>query len=58
MQPGDSMMIPCRGGPTGWRTAVFPPPLEVPLGDGFLVLVDEGPPEHWTYEFIASRFDA
>ena len=52
------MMIPCRGEPTGWRTATFPPPLEVEAGDGLYVLVDDGPPEHWMYEFVAIGADA
>ena len=58
MDVGEQMMIPCRGGPTGWRTATFPPPLEVEAGDGLFVLVDDGPPEHWMYEFVAIGADA
>ena len=45
-------MIPCRGGPTGWRTATFPPPLEFEVAAGVYVLVDDGPPECWMYEFV------
>lgn len=53
MENGEQMLIPCRGGPTGWRTATFPPALEVEVGDGVYVLVDDGPTEHWMYEFVA-----
>lgn len=47
------MMLPCEGGPVGWRLATFPPPLEIALDDGVYVLVDDGPPGQWTYEFVA-----
>jgi len=52
MRDGEPMMIPCRGGPTGWRTATFPPPLEVEINAGVYVLVDDGQPECWMYEFV------
>lgn len=52
------MMLPCQGGPTGWRTATFPPPVEVEVGGGLYVLVDDGPPEGWSYEFVAVGADA
>lgn len=45
------MLIPCRGGPSAWRTATFPPPVEVVLVEGVYVLVDDGAPETWRYEF-------
>lgn|GEM_PF-2087612 len=46
MDVGERMMIPCRGGPVGWRAARFPPPLEIELGDGLYVLDQEiGPIE-------------
>ena len=51
-------MIPCRGGPTGWRTATFPPPPEVEVEMGVYVLVDDGPPEYWMYEFVDVAIDA
>lgn len=54
MDDGELMMIPCRGGPAGWRTATFPPPYEIRVADGHYVLVDDGPPEQWSYEFIGS----
>ncbi len=58
MRDGEPMMIPCRGGPTGWRTATFPPPFEIEVDRGLYVLVDDGPPEHWTYDFLDVAVDA
>ena len=58
MGDGEPMMIPCRGGPTGWRTATFPPPLEVVVDMGVYVLVDDGRPGQWMYEFVDVRVDA
>lgn len=58
MRDGDPMMLPCQGGPTGWRTATFPPPVEVEVGGGLYVLVDDGPPEGWSYEFVSVGADA
>jgi hypothetical protein len=49
------MMIRCVGGPTPWRAATFPAPVEVDVDDGVYVLVDDGPPEAWAYEFVADR---
>jgi hypothetical protein len=59
MDDGDRMLIPCRGGPTAWRAATFPPPLEIaidgaPLG-GVYVLIDDGPVEEWSYQFVAQE---
>lgn len=34
------------------RAVVYPPPLEIEVAEGTLVLVDDGPPESWVYEFI------
>jgi len=58
MRDGDPMLIPCQGGPTGWRSATFPPPLEFEVDDGVYVLVDDGTPEYWTYEFIVGGVGA
>ncbi len=52
------MMLPCTGGPTGWRAATFPPPLEFVVADGVYVLVDDGPIEAWSYEFVSTRVGA
>ena len=46
------MLIPCVGGPSSSRLVRYPPPLEVPEETGLYVLVDDGPPERWTYEFV------
>lgn len=53
MFDGDPMLIRCDGGATVWRTAIFPPAGELPVADGIYVLVDEGPPEQWWYQFIS-----
>lgn len=58
MRDDEPMMIPCRGGPTGWRTATFPPPLEFEVDAGVYVLVDDGPPECWMYEFVRVGVEA
>ena len=52
MVDGEPMLIRCEGGVTPWRTATFPPAGEFPVTDGIHVFVDEGPPEHWWYQFI------
>ena len=50
------MLIPCSGGPAGWRSTLFPPPIEFVVDDGadhgIYVLIDDGPPEQWSYEFV------
>jgi hypothetical protein len=53
LQPGDRMLIRCEGGPSISRLERYPPPLEVEERDGMYVLVDEGPPEQWWYEFVS-----
>ena len=54
METGDRMLIPCEGGPSRSRLVRFPPPLEIEERDGTYVLVDEGPSEHWRYDFVSS----
>ncbi len=51
-EPGERMLLPCDGGPSTSRLVTFPPPLEIPEHDGMYVLVDEGPPAHWSYTFV------
>jgi hypothetical protein len=46
------MLIPCRGGPSAWRRARFPPPVELELDDGVYVLVDDQSLDTWMYEFV------
>lgn len=45
------MLIPCEGGPSSSRLVRYPPPLEIEERGGTYVLVDDGPPEFWRYEF-------
>ena len=52
MEPGERMLIPCRGGPSTSRLVRYPPPVEVAERGGMYVLVDDGPPEHWSYDFV------
>jgi hypothetical protein len=40
------------GGPAIGRAVLFPPPLEIEVVGGLYVLVDDGPPEHWRYDFV------
>ncbi len=46
------MLVPCVGGPSVSRLVRYPPPLEIAEQGGAYVLVDEGPPEHWRYDFV------
>ena len=46
------MLIWCQGGPAIGRAVTYPPPLEIGAGDGMYVLVDDGPPEEWHYDFV------
>jgi hypothetical protein len=52
METGERMLLPCRGGPSTSRLERFPPAVEVRERGGMYVLVDDGPPEEWCYEFI------
>lgn len=52
VQDGDRMLIRCNGGPSISRLVRYPPPLEIEERGGVYVLVDDGPPELWRYEFI------
>lgn len=52
MEPGQRMLIRCEGGPSQSRLARFPPPVEVEEDEGLYVLVDDGPPEGWWYQFV------
>jgi hypothetical protein len=53
MFDGELMLIPCEGGLTAWRTGTFPPAVEFDVDDGVYVLVDDGSPELWWYQFIS-----
>jgi hypothetical protein len=52
VEDGERMLLPCRGGPSVGRAERYPPRLEIPVEGGVYVLVDEGPVEHWSYEFV------
>jgi hypothetical protein len=52
MDDGDRMLIPCAGGPSVSRLVRYPPPLEIEAQGGMYVLVDDGPPERWRYDFV------
>ena len=54
-EEGDRMLVPCRGGPNLSRAVFFPPPLEIEVDRGMYVLVDDGPPQDWFYEFVDER---
>jgi hypothetical protein len=49
---GERIFVWCAGGPAVGRAVQFPPPLEIAVDGGIYVLVDDGPPEHWRYEFV------
>ena len=53
VERGDRMLVWCEGGPSIGRAVRFPPPLDLEADGGIYVLVDDGPPESWRYEFIA-----
>jgi hypothetical protein len=52
MEAGERMLIWCDGGPSMGRAARFPPPVEIEVEGGMYVLVDDGPPEQWHYDFV------
>ena len=54
LRPGDQLFIRCRGGPSYSRLETFPPRLEIEERGGVYVLVDDGPPEAWRYEFVGA----
>ena len=53
LREGDRMLLRCQGGgPSGARLVYFPPPLEIPERGGMYVLVDDGPPNEWCYDWV------
>lgn len=48
----DRMLIPCEGGPSISRLVRYPPPPEIDERGGIYVLVDDGPPALWRYDFV------
>lgn len=55
MEPGERLLIPCVGGPAMSRLVHHPAPLEIEVTGGIYVLVDEGPPETWRYDFVSDE---
>lgn len=51
---GERMLIPCEGGPSISRLVRYPPPLEIEERHGVYVLIDDGPPEQWRYDFVVT----
>ena len=56
-EDGDRMLIPCDGGPCMSRLETFPPPLEIIEHGGIYVLVDDGLPRDWRYQFVPTSVD-
>lgn len=54
-EPGDRMLIWCEGGPSRARLVTFPPPLEIEERGGTYVLVDDGAPQEWRYQFVVGQ---
>lgn len=52
VEDGDRMLIPCDGGPSISRLVRYPPPVEIEERGGVYVLVHDGGPELWRYEFV------
>jgi hypothetical protein len=51
------MLLACDGGPSMSRLVHWPPPVEIPDRGGMYVLVDDGPPEAWRYEWVPRTLD-
>lgn len=49
------MLIRCEGGPCNSRLVRYPPPIEIEEHGGMYVLVDEGAPQEWCYEFVPNH---
>jgi hypothetical protein len=52
VEDGERMLISCVGGPDYSRLVRYPPPLEIEEDEGVYVLVDDGPPHEWRYQFV------
>lgn len=52
---GERMLIPCDGGPSISRLVRYPPPVEIEAPGGVYVLIDDGRPELWRYEFVRAE---
>jgi hypothetical protein len=49
----DRLFIRCVGGNAMSRVETFPPRLEITEPGGRYVLIDDGPPHDWTYEWFS-----
>jgi hypothetical protein len=50
---GERVFMRCEGGPLWSRLVRWPDvPTEVEVDDGTYVLVDDGPPDTWWYQFV------
>ena len=52
LQAGSRIFIRCDGGPCLSRLETFPPRLEIRERTGLYILVDDGPVEAWSYQFV------
>lgn len=56
VEQGERMLIPCAGGgPCTSRLENYPPPLEIEERGGMYILVDDGLPDRWRYDWVADR---
>jgi len=56
MERGERMLIPCAGGgPCTSRLENYPPPLEIQVRGGMYILVDDGLPDRWRYDWVPDR---
>ena len=52
MDDGERLLVWCSGGPSQARLVRYPPPLEIEERGGVYVLVDDGAPAGWRYDFV------
>lgn len=57
MEHGERMLIACDGGPSTSRLVRYPPPVEIEEHGGTYILVDDGLPEGWRYDFVPRGSD-
>lgn len=56
MKPGERMLIPCSGGGLCISRLVdYPPPLQAEQRSDMYILVDDGPPDQWRYDWVPER---
>ena len=52
---GERVLVRCDGGPSQSRLVTYPPPLEIVERGGVYVLVDDGDPADWRYDWVPDR---